>query len=328
MANKRNKKGKSSPKGRAGARKQPAKKQVTRVPGGHFSADAESVQLMYSDQYILVAGASGGVLGSLNYKLNSLFQVNATAGAGTPQGVAELQTKFSKYIVRSSRIHWRIRAMEAGGSYGASGTQGVQATNSGLYSAVAYPLPAGASIQSSIAGSAVQKYASRRFDWPRDRPIIVAQYEPLQINPAVVWQGSLSMSPAKLDADPDPRNPSYAAAFGADPTNLSYWTLAFQDVLADTTIKGVWLAEVDLVYTVYAFDRPTKGDSLVGLGPVRVIEMSAARVGGEEKKAPPPTPLTRVSLDDSDVSPLSLASLPDGYELIKRKSLGVLAARR
>lgn len=263
MARNKNKKGKSSPKGRGRVtRKTSRGPSITTVPSKNYYADGERVTLRFSDSYVATQGASGGALSTLIYKLNSLFQVNQTAGSGTPQGVTNLTGRFQRYIVHGSTIRWRIRFLQPGGTFGSLGVVGAAATTSDLMSAVLYPKTVGSTFLGSVAAAAVQKYASRRFDWPRDRPVIAGAYEPTQINPAEVWRGSARMSSAKLDANPDPKIAEYQAVFGADPANLQLWVFNFQDVVADATAKGVWFVEVDLSYDVYAFDRIAQGDLL------------------------------------------------------------------
>jgi len=319
-------KGKSSPKGRGRVtRKTSRGPQITQVPGRHFYADGERATLKYSDQYIITQGASGGAISYLQYAMNSLFHANVTAATGTPQGVAELVTKFLKYRVMGSRIHWRIRILQPGGTFGSLGVLGVQATGSDMMSAVMYPQQTGAAALTSVNAAAVQKYASKRFDWNRDLPIKAGVYEPYQINPATVWTGRAAMTVAKLDADPDPAQASYTAAFGANPTNLCLWNLVFQDVLADATAKGVWLSEVEVEYDVYAFDRIQVGDALRDTLP-RALVMG---VNHEEKK----DPLSELLPVSEPISP-SLSPFPalktdlDSYALVKRTTLAALSARR
>lgn len=254
------------------------------VPGKQFYADAERVTLKYTDSYILAQGVTGGTLSSLSYKLNSLFQVNNTASAGTPQGVASLTAKFSRYMVMGSRIHWRMRGLFPGGTMGALGVVGHAPTNSMLVSAVLYPLQSGGSAPTTIVGCAVQKYASKRFEWPRD--VITEGGEASQLNARTVWAGRQSMTVKKLDADPDTRQAEYTAVFGADPSRLQYWVFSFQDVFADTAGKKAWFVEVEIEYDVYAFDRATVGDTLMG-APIALLTMKSE--GKEEKSLASPT---------------------------------------
>lgn len=241
--------------------------------------------LKFTDQLILVQPASGGTLSQLNYKLNSVFQVNATSASGTPQGVAELSAKFKRYRVESSRISWRIRLLRLGENFGSLGVLGAVPTHSCLFNSTLYPLPSNGVAPTSLTAAAVQKYASPRYDWPLQ--ILApgaAEPEPTGINPGMVWRGMSVMTPAKLDADPDPKQASYVANFGADPTAILYWVFAFQDVLTDATAKGVFLVEVDIHQTVYAFDRVVVGDALMVPRPLRVVEASLAREQDEKKQ--------------------------------------------
>jgi hypothetical protein len=332
MPKTKNKKGKSSPKGRVrGTRKSAAKPSITRVPGGQFNADAERVTLKHSDQFILVAAAAGGTLGTLQFKLNSIFGVNVNSGGGTPQGTTSLAAVYKKVHVYGSRIRWDIRNMQSGGTYGSIGVQGVQPTNSELQVGCIYPTPSGFTGPTSIAASATVKYASKRFDWPRGRPIIAGAYEPTQVNPKEQWRGTHSMTVAKLDGDLDPLQASYVSALGtADPANLCYWNIAFQDVLGDATAKGVWLCEVEIYYDCYCFDRVLITSDSLEEKPLRALQLYSRDVirGGEERKmasqvdSDPPSPT--VSPVPSD----SVAFLPGGYELVKRKPLVALGARR
>jgi len=283
---------------------------VTTVPSSQFYSDGERATLKYTDSYMAVQAASGGTLSVLSYKLNSLFQVNQTASSGTPQGISILSGKFKKYIVHGSRIRWRIRFVQPGGNYGSLGVLGVQATHSDLMSGVLYPLPSGAVSPTSIAAASVQKYASKRHDWPRDLPINVGVYEPTQLNPAELWQGTAQMTAAKLDGAPDPLVQEYQAAFGADPSNLAVWLFNFQDVLADATAKGVWFIEVDLLYDVYAFDRVTVGDTLLDPDFPPVVQMPPA---GSV------SPRLASSLEDKE--PASPPETVDRYTLVEVKDL-------
>lgn len=318
----KNKKGKSSPKGRGRAtRKTKRAKQVTVVPGNSFEADAERVRLRYSDQYLVIQGASGGTLTNYPYKLNSLFNVNVNASAGTYQGTASLSAKFKKYLITGSRIRWQFRFMQPGGSYGALGALGVAPTNSGLFAATMYPVPTAMSTSTTLVNAGVQKYAVKRFDWPRTVPVIALQYEPTQINPRETWSGRHSMSVAKLDGEPMIRQDAYEANFGADPARLQYWAFALQDLLADTTVKGVWLAEVDMEADVFAYERNNIGD-VVAAGPLCAIIASP-----QEEKAPAPSSPDTHALVEPDITPQSFP-LAYGYELVKRKPLAALGALR
>jgi len=302
-------------KPRRASRRKQGGPQVHTVPGNQFYTDAERATVKFSDQIILVQGSSGGTLNNLAYKLNSVFQVNATSASGTPQGVAELSAKYKRYRVENSRIRWRIRLMQPGGTFGSLGVLGVAATTTAMFAAVAYPAQESAILPTSVNVAAVQKYATKRYDWPRvfGTPSAAAP-ESTVVNPAVIWRGRMAMSPAKLDADPDPKQAGYVAAFGTDPSAISYFVLAFQDVLADATAKGVWLAEIDIEQTIYCFDRIVVADALLA-APLAALTMSptpaARRLEQKEEKlvlqdkkqvvTPPPFP-------------------PPGYVLVKRLS--------
>lgn len=293
---KRNIKGKSSPKGRAPRTRKQRGTQILQVPGTAFYTDAERATLKFTDQIILVQGASAGALNQLNYKLNSLFQINATSSTGTAQGTAELAAKFKKYHVTRSRLTWRIRLLTPGAVFGNLGILGVAPTNSAGFCSTALPLQTGGATPATVTAMSVQKYASKRFDWPR----VVGAVSTAELNPSTVWKGRLTMATAKLDADPDPKQPAYAAAFGTDPANLQYWVLAFQDVFVDLTCKGVWFCEVDILQEVYAFDRVVVSDAL------RLPVRPAIVTMGEERK------------EDLWQSPPPALSAPDGYVLVKR----------
>lgn len=287
--NRKKTKGKRKNPRRAGRRQQTRGPQVTKVPGGQFYADAERLEMKYADSYMLVQGATGGTLTRLVYKINSLFQVNQTAGAGSPQGTTSLTTKYQRYMVLGSRIHWRMRGLAPGGTYGSLGALGVVPNTSMLVSACLFPAQAGAVLPTTMIGCADEKYASQRFEWPRDIAVGAGSVltEASQINPRTVWQGTKSMSVKKLDADPDPRQVEYTAAFGADPARLSLWVFSFQDVLADIAGEKPWLVEVELYYDVYAFDRVTVGDTLQSAGPLRVVKSDHS----DEKKSRSETPV-------------------------------------
>jgi hypothetical protein len=221
--------------------------------------DAEIVSLRYSDQTLLVMGSTAGVVNNLSYKLNSVFNVDGSSG--TPQGVADLALKYRKVQVMGSRIRWQLRQLAPGVSVGNLGTIGVAATHSALSACVLYPFPSGGATAASVLSAAVQKYASKRFDWP----LIVSSdvIGVTELNPRMTYRGRSSMTVAKLDASPDPRQDSYCSVLGsADPANLCYWVFAFQDLVADPAFKGVWQAEIDIDYDVRCYDRVTLGDSL------------------------------------------------------------------
>jgi len=319
--NKTRKHGKGKPKkprGKQTPRKSKSGPQVHRIPGNQFYTDAERATVKFTDQILLVQGASGGTLNSLLYKLNSVFQVNFNSSSGTPQGVAELSAKYYNYRVEHSRIHWRIRLMQPGATFGSLGVLGVAATTTAMFNAVAYPIQAHAAAPASITAAAVQKYATKRYDWPRVFGVPgAATPESTVVNPAVIWRGRISMTPAKLDADPDPKQSSYTALFGADPSLLSYWALSFQDILADATAKGVWLAEVEVYQTVYCYGRKVIGDLLVASRPLSVLTMSPEPLRSEEKKEfspPKATPRAAPQVQPLDVD----AEPPRGYVLVKR----------
>lgn len=315
--NRRKAKGKAKNPRRAGRRKQSGP-QVHTVPGNQFYTDGERAVVKYTDQILLVQGASGGALNSLSYKLNSVFQVNSTASAGTPQGVAELSAKYKKYRVEHSRIHWRIRLMQPGGTFGSLGVLGAAATTTAMFNAVAYPLQTSASAATSITAAAVQKYAVRRYDWPRVFGVPgAATPESTVVNPAVVWKGGMSMSPAKLDGDPDPKQASYVANFGTDPVASQFWVFSFQDILADATAKGVWLAEVEVYQTVYCFDRLLIGDALESRPLAPVVMVPSCKQQEEKQEAPLPRSSDRV---DAAAPPLRAdePSVPSGWVLVKR----------
>lgn len=272
---------------RAGRRKQARGPQITSVPGQQFYTDAERVRLKFSDSYMLVQGASAGTLSRLAYKVNSLFQVNFTASAGTPQGVASLTAKYQRYIVHGSRIHWRLRGLTPGFNAGSLGVLGSAPTHSMMVSACLFPAQFGATLPTTIQGCAIQKYATPRFEWPLDVNSTSPDADTAQINPRTVWQGTKSMSVKKLDADPDVRQVEYTAAFGADPTRVLLWVFSFQDVLADTTGEKSWFVEVDVDYDIYAFDRVIVGDTLLG-DPTRTVKTLS---GQPSVECPPESPV-------------------------------------
>jgi hypothetical protein len=323
-------KGKSSPKGRGRVtRKTNRGPTILRVPGQQFQSDGERVKLKYTDQYIATQSATAGTLSNLVYKLNAIHNVNSTATAGLPQGFAEMFGKFQKVRVLGSQIRWSLRNMQGGGTFGNLGALGAAPTNSALYAAVTYPAPPGIVTPTDLAGAAVQKYASKRFDWPRERPIIVGAYEPTQINPRELFRGSHSMTMSKLTGDPDVSQASYVHTSTTDPTQLALWIISFQDLLSDAAAKGVWLSETEITYDCHFFDRVNIEDALVGRRAISALplDVPSVRRAAVEEKTPPQRTSDIQDIEDLDVSPLS-HPLPGGYELVKRKSLAVLSARR
>jgi hypothetical protein len=252
----------------------------------------------YTDSFLLSQTASGGALGQLEYKLNSIYNVNIQSGSGVPQGYAELAAKYQKQQVMSSKIHWRIRAALPGATYGTLGPLGVAPTNSALFSAVMYPLQSGATPATTIQSAAVQKYATQRFDWPRVTITSGIAWE--QANPAFTWKGTKSVSVAKLDADPDSKQAVFSNSFTGDPPNLQHWEFAFVDALADATAEGVWFCEVDIWYTLRAYDRIVVSDTLMAR-PLYALSCGVSPLLGkkrgleEEKDSPVlvPRPLVR-----------------------------------
>jgi hypothetical protein len=273
------------------------------------------VTLKYTDQFLLVQGTAGSTVNSLIFKINSLFQVNLTATNGTPQGVAELQTKFARYRVVNSAIHWRIVGLQPGGSFGGSGTLGVAPTNSLMAAGVLYPLPRGGATSTTMISASVQKYATKRFDWPIDVAVPSAATPAASVvNPRTVWKGSHSMAVSKLDADPDPKQTSYTAAFGADPTSIDYWVFAFADTLADSTGKKAYLAEIDMHQDVYAFDRIVVTDAL------RDHVLSSLVMSSCEEKKERPLPKVALPVVPPVVAPVHEAfpsAYPEGFVLVR-----------
>jgi hypothetical protein len=270
---------------------------VTQTPGSQFYADAENVTLKYTDAFLLVQSASAGTLAALEYKLNSIYNVNIQSGTGVPQGYAELAAKYQKLHVMSSKISWRIRAALPGAPYGSLGNLGVAPTQSALFSAVMYPLQSGATPATSVLSAAVQKYACKRFDWPRLSVTSGIAWE--ASNPAFTWKGTKSMSAAKLDADFDAKQAVYSASFTGDPANLMHWEFAFQDILSDTSAEGVWFCEVDIWYTIRAFDRLVVADalearSLHALSAGVILRQLPSPEAKEEKDSPVLVPRPRL----------------------------------
>jgi hypothetical protein len=152
-----------------------------------------------------------------------------------------------------------------------------------------YPLNRGSTAATSIVAASVQKYATRRYDWPR----LGAAASPTlweDQNPAFTWKGTKSMEVSKFDADPDSKQAGFSAVFGANPANLSQWVFSFQDALADVAAEGVWFCEIDLWQSVYAFDRVVVADAL------RTSKLGVVRMCQEESKDSPvlvPRPLVR-----------------------------------
>jgi len=197
--------------------------------------------------------------------MNDPTKTNITGGSGNPQGWSIYTSMFKRYVVLGSRIHWRIRNMQPGGGYGSLGTEGAAPTVSCMYAVVLVPTPSSATAATSMGAAAVQKYATRRHDFPRNRSSDGSSGfpEPTQLNPAETWSGSRSMAIHKIDGEPNLRQSNYEAIVSASPTLIPTWLFYFQDLLSDTTAKGVWWIEVEVSYDVVFFDRVTSTDSFL-----------------------------------------------------------------
>jgi hypothetical protein len=285
---KHNKKGKPSPKGKRSPNRKNGKIQTLRVPGNSFDTDAERVTLKYTDQYIAVQGASGGAVSSLVYGINTPRVPNRTSGSLAPQGWGSMIAKFSKYVCHGSTFKWRIVQHVPGLGFGSLGSLGVVPTNSSLVQAVCFANPSSNDAVASVRDGAVQKYASPRYEWQVVGNGSQISTVSIETNPRVLWKGSMAMSASKIDGEPNLRSASYEAAVTADPTNGSQYVLLFQDVVADTTFKGVFFVEISMTYDVTFFDRFEQVDSLHVSLPLRAVCMSPpkARVPKEESKAP------------------------------------------
>jgi len=257
-----------------------------KVPGQPV-ADSVYTTLKFSDSYLLVQGASAGALNTLSYKLNSLYKPNHTANTGQYQGIVPLSDQFMKAVVVSSHIRWRFRHTVAGINYGSLGLTGTAATHSGFINAVLYPLPTAATAVTTLQQAAVQKYATKRFDFPMElvgdfsAPVTSSE----QINPAQVWRGTHTMNVAKLDGQVSTSQAAYEHLFASgDPTDVQYWLFNFQDVLSDTTYEAVWYAEVDIIATVRFFDRVAETESAVQNTPSTLKMLAAKQFQRVEEK--------------------------------------------
>jgi len=288
-AGKKKKGGKSkSKKGRPGGGKTSAlggkKMTKTVVPGSGFQSDVEIVKMRYTDELLFTFGASGGAVANLEYGVNTPLVPCRTAGTETSQGWASQAAKYGKYVCTGSRIRWRITKLSAGGMYGSLGTMGVIATNSSLVHAVVYPVTSRGAPATSIRNAAVQKYASRRFEWPYGNTTTSAESTQDQNNPRMTWRGSMAMSPSKLDGEPNLRSASYEANTNAEPSLICLYVIAFQDILLDTTYEGVFSVEIDIEYDVTFFDRLEFDNVLVQRPPLRTVR--APPISSSEKKEP------------------------------------------
>jgi hypothetical protein len=282
---KHNKKGKSSPKGKRSPNRKNGKIVTLRVPGNGFDTDAERVTLKFTDQYLAVQGASGGAISSLLYGINTPRQPNRTSNTGVCQGWGSMTAKYGKYVCHGSTIKWRI-VKHVPAQYGSLGGLGNFATNSALVHAVCYPASsmAGSSI-ASVRNAAVQKYAAPRYEWAKEGNSPSSADE---LNPRILWQGSMAMTPSKIDGEPSIRMPSYEAAVGSDPSLISLYAFVFQDVLSDVTYEGVFMVEVNLTYDVTFYERIAQVDALrAEMGPpLRMSVPQKKQVPKEESKTP------------------------------------------
>jgi hypothetical protein len=258
-----------SKKGRASAGKTGAmggkKMTKTVVVGSGFQSDTEVVKMRYTDEVLLTFGASAGAIGNLVYGINTPRLPCRIIGTETCQGWASQAAKYGKYVCTGSTLHWRATKLIAGAVYGslnAGNPIGVAATQSTLIHAVVYPVASGSTTSASIRDAAVQKYASRRFEWPMNGGVVpfsssTPPQEGLsdQNNPRMTWKGSMSMSPSKIDGEPNLRSSNYEAVTSADPTLVPTYVLAFQDIFLDITYEAVYSLEIDMVYDVIFFDR-------------------------------------------------------------------------
>lgn len=320
MGRKRKNKGKSSPKGRGHvARKtsrglgQGGKMQV--VAGPQYVADTARVRLKYTDQTIYTIASSAGAMNSVSYTMNDPTQCNHTTAAGVPQGWATYSGQFQRFCVIHSHIRWRIRNLKPGDSFGSLGTLGVNPTHSVLYGGVLAPLPSTGALATTLAGAAVQKYASRRHDFPIAGNLDGTSGfpDPSRTNPAEIWTGSRSMSISKLEGEPNLRSSLYEASVSTGPpavTQVCYWVFYLLDMLADATGKGVLLFEVDVTYDCLFFDRKTVSDTFLAEHRLSAKSTDAVSCRAEEKKAPPPSSSPFALDTDSDFVLVKRDSLP------------------
>jgi hypothetical protein len=285
---KHNKKGKLSPKGKRSPNRKNGKKiQTLRVPGIGFDTDAERVTLRYSDEYLLVQGASGGALTQILYGINTPRLPNRQFGAATAQGWANSAAKYTSYVCTGSKFKWRITRHNAGSAYGSLGTLGTYPTNSVIVHGVVFPESSAGQALISVNAASVQKYASKRYEWSLENEGGSTSYSALEQNPRILWSGSMAMTPSKIDGEPMLRQSKYEALITADPTAVSNYVINLQDVLADTTFKGVFLVEVQMEYDVTFFGRMSQGDSLRS-GPLVAFVASTRKREPLERKEKEP----------------------------------------
>jgi len=308
------------------------------VSGEQYVADTARLTMKYTDQTLYVAGSTGGALMNVAYTMNDPTQCNKTTSSGVPQGWAAYSGMFDKFVVLGSKIHWRIRNLQPGGSFGASGNLGANPTNSCMYSFVLVPFASNDAGPSSVAAAAVAKYASKRYDFPRNRNGDGGSGypEPTQQNPAEVWKGSHSMSVSKIEGEPNLRQSVYEGFVGAGPPSLAtpcYWQFYLQDILAGVAAKGVFLFQVEVWYDILFFDRKTVSDTFLGLPRPALTSVVSpvppSSSSHEEKKTEHGAPVMAskggvavASLQTSPTWPLDASSsplrAPSGYVLVKQ----------
>lgn len=226
--------------------------------------DEVHATLKFSDSYILSFGLTGGSYQYVAFSLNGLSPCNLSTSSGQPQYFTQYSAVYQKYVVFRSRFRWRLKqlwCLTSGGS-------GAGPTGTAMPVCVIYPQPSGASAVSSIRAAAAQQYA-KRHDFQIEEKATTSSPTDISIisnNPRSEWIGSMVMDVAKLDGEPNLRTSLYESAVSTNPTNIPSWIIGFQDVLADSLYKGVFLFEVDLFYDVFFFDRKAVADSsLLGL---------------------------------------------------------------
>jgi len=283
-------------------------------------ADSARVTLKYTDQALIVQGSTGGANTNYSFSINDPGKCNITAGSGVAQGWAVYSGQFQRLVCHGSRIHWRIRGLSPGGGFGNLGTLGATPAVSALFCGVLVPYQSGVTPATSVVAASVQKYASKRFDWPRNRTLdgTSGYPEPTQQNPAELWRGTHSMSMSKLDGEPNLRQSQYETKVNTSPTAVGTWYFDLQDILADTTAKGVWLAQVELHYDCTFYDRVVVSDVL------RDTRLAALMLGqSEDAQAPERKEREREEKKElpQTIVPRASPVAPPGYVLVKSHPL-------
>jgi len=263
-----------------GATKRNNKAQITKVPGSGFDSDVLKCTLRYTDQFIFVQAASGGAQSSIQYGLNTPRLPNRGSGTATAQGWFSTIAKYERYLCTGSKIRWNITLVPATAT---SSLMGAGAFNVAVPVGVLAVNSTGSTGTGTVLVAAVQKYSSRRHDFPAIVSSANSESSGTN-NPRQTWKGSHSMSVSKIDGEPNLRQSQYEATVTADPTAIPLWSFQIQDVLLDTTYKGIFMVEVFIEYDCIFWERIQQNNSLEQSSVFRVAEVKSSAPFSSERK--------------------------------------------